>query len=84
MSARIMLTVLLAVSAGVASAQPGALPDRAPELMQLQFNARMARPPPGPMDGARASAIYKRFSDPAGHGGPPPGAPPVAPGVAQQ
>jgi hypothetical protein len=80
MSARIILAVLLAPY--VAQAQPNGAPDRAPELMQLQFNTRATRPRPDPMDGPRASAIYKRFSEPAAHGGPAPGAP--AAGAASQ
>jgi len=84
MSARIMLAVLLAALSGAAHAQPSVPPDRASELMQLQFGSRATRPPPGTMDGARASAIYKRFSEPAAHGGPAPGAAAPGAGAAQQ
>jgi hypothetical protein len=69
MIVRMMAVALLAALASAARAQPIPPPDRTAELMQLQFNSRIAQPPPDSMDGARATAIYKRFSEPAGHGG---------------
>ena len=73
MIARVALALLLAILPAGSHAQPNGMPDRAEELMRLQFNSRSVRPPPGSMDGARATAIYKRFSDPAAHGGQPAG-----------
>jgi hypothetical protein len=70
MRTRILLTVLLVVLSPRVSAQPSSAPDRGPELMQLQYNARATQPPPASMDGTRATAIYKRFSDPGTHSAP--------------
>lgn len=69
MIVRVIVMALLAGMASAARAQPSPPPDRAAELMQLQFNSGATQPPPGSMYGPRATAIYKRFSGPAGHGG---------------
>jgi hypothetical protein len=74
MIARIAFGALLVVVSNRVGAQPAIAPDRAPELMQLQFNSRATQPPQGPMDGPRATALYKRFSQPAASGQAP-GAP---------
>jgi hypothetical protein len=73
MIVRVALGVMLAMLPAGVGAQSAGAPDRAEELMRLQFNSRSVQPPPGSMDGARATAIYKRFSDPAAHGGSPGG-----------
>jgi hypothetical protein len=66
---RITLAAMLAAVSGGACAQPVAMTDRTAELMQMQFRSRTTQPPPpGSLDGARASAIYKRFSEPATRG----------------
>ncbi len=65
---RITLAAMLAAVSGGACAQPVAMTDRTAELMQMQFRSRTTQPPPGSLDGARASAIYKRFTEPAAHG----------------
>jgi hypothetical protein len=85
MIARIALVVLLAVLPATLTAQPSGAPDRAEELLRMQFNSRAVRPSPGSMDGARATAIYKRFSDPAARSGASPqGAPTTAQGPSTQ
>jgi hypothetical protein len=52
--------------------------------MGLQLKSRSTQLPPGSMDGARATAIYKRFSEPAAHGGQIQGAAAATTGPGQQ
>jgi hypothetical protein len=58
-------------------AQPAVYPDRAPELMQLQFASRAAHAPMPAMDGPRASLIYKNYVERSAR---PPQGPAPAPG----